>query len=63
VRLKYGIKDELLDLVTLEQVGRARARILYSSGITKTGEVLKNKEKVVLLLGNEVAQKIFAQIE
>ncbi len=63
VRLRYGIKEELLDLVRLEQIGRARARMLYVNGIKKASEITKNKEKVTSLLGKEVAQKVFDQLE
>lgn len=63
VRLRYGIKEELLDLVRLEQIGRARARTLYNNGITKSSDIMKNKEKVISLIGKEVAEKVFAQLE
>ena len=63
VRLRYGIKEELLDLVRLEQIGRARARMLFVNGIKKASEITKNKEKVTSLLGKEVAQKVFDQLE
>lgn len=32
LRVKYGVKPELIELVQLEGVGRARARLLYSAG-------------------------------
>lgn len=32
IRVRYGIKDELIDLITLRGVGRTRARILYNRG-------------------------------
>ncbi|MDE1865397.1 MAG: DEAD/DEAH box helicase [Candidatus Micrarchaeota archaeon] len=63
VRLRYGIKEELLDLVRLEQVGRARARLLFINGIKRASEITKNKERVIQLLGKEVAQKVFNQLE
>lgn len=63
VRLRYGIKDELLDLVRLEQIGRIRARTLYINGIQKVSDILKNREKVNALLGNEIAERIFKQLE
>ena len=63
VRLRYGIKEELLDLVRLEQIGRVRARMLYDNGITTAAEITKNKEKVTTLLGKEVAEKVFVQLE
>jgi len=62
IRLRYGIKEELLDLVRLEQVGRVRARTLYNNGITKVVDISKNKEKVKSLLGNDVAERIFKQL-
>jgi helicase len=63
VRLRYGIREELLDLVRLEQIGRARARLLFNNGIKKAQEIPKNREKVISLLGAEVAKKVFEQLE
>jgi helicase len=63
VRLRYGIREELLDLVRLEQIGRARARLLYINGIKKVSDISHNKEKITSLLGKEIAQRIFNQIE
>lgn len=63
VRLRYGIKQELLDLVRLEQIGRARARALYINGVESVSNILNNKEKVSRILGNEIAEKIFRQLE
>ncbi|HVC58526.1 MAG TPA: DEAD/DEAH box helicase [Candidatus Acidoferrales bacterium] len=63
VRMRYGIKEELLDLVRLEQIGRARARTLYTNGITSVKEIRDNREKVARLLGKEISEKVFAQLE
>jgi helicase len=63
VRLRYGIKEELLDLVRLEQIGRIRARALYMNGITKVSDISKNKEKVRSVLGKDIAERVFKQIE
>ena len=64
VRVKYGINEELLDLVRLEQVGRVRARILYMNGFKKVADLKKEgaEEKVSSLLGLEVAKKIMVQV-
>ncbi len=62
VRLRYGIKEELLDLVRLEQIGRARARRLFNNGIKRVSDIRANREKVILLLGPEIAQKVFSQL-
>jgi helicase len=63
VRLRYGIKEELLDLVRLEQIGRMRARLLYNNGIEKVADISKNKEKVSLILGKDLSERIFKQID
>ena len=63
VRLRYGIKEELLDLVRLEQIGRVRARTLYINGIQSVSDMRKNKEKVAALLGKEIAERVLAQLE
>ncbi len=62
VRLRYGIKEELLDLVRLEQIGRVRARILYLAGIKTVADIRKNRERVSALLGKEVGAKVLSQI-
>ncbi|MGC8648291.1 MAG: DEAD/DEAH box helicase [Candidatus Micrarchaeia archaeon] len=61
VRIKYGIKEELLDLVRLQQIGRVRARMLYNNGIKSVAELKENREKVEKILGKEVTQKVFEQ--
>ncbi len=61
VRIRYGIKDELLDLVRLEQVGRARARRLFNSGIKTVKELRESRTRVESILGKEITERIFAQ--
>ncbi len=63
VRLRYGIKEELLDLVRLEQIGRARARMLFINGIRKVSDIRANKDTVTRLLGKEIAAKVISQVE
>lgn len=58
-RVKYGIREELVNLVKLREIGRARARILYDAGIKTVSAVRKApKEKLGDLLGPKVAQKV-----
>jgi len=59
VRLRYGIKEELMDLVRLTQIGRARARILYNNGIKSVSDVRTNTERVKLILGKDIAEMVF----
>ncbi len=63
VRLRYGIKEELLDLVRLEQIGRVRARMLFDNGITNVNILRNNKDKVAIILGKEITARIFRQFE
>jgi Superfamily II helicase len=39
-RVRYGVKEELLSLVSFRGVGRARARILFNNGITNKSDVI-----------------------
>ncbi len=63
VRLRYGIKEELLDLVRLEQIGRVRARMLFSNGIRGVADIRKNDALVRRLLGNDIAEKVLSQLD
>lgn len=62
VRLRYGIKEELLDLVRLQQIGRVRARMLYAAGIRDVASLRQNRHRVAGILGKEVAEKILSQL-
>jgi len=62
-RLKYGIKEELLPLVRLREIGRARARRLFSNGIKDTGDVKKaDFAKLKFLVGEAAAKSIKEQV-
>ena len=65
IRVEYGIKDELLDLVKLKNVGRARARNLHNSGYTDR-KSLRNvpvrKIARVEDIGDKIAKGIVEQV-
>jgi helicase len=65
-RVLYGVKEELLDLVTLRGVGRVRARSLFDAGFRGTAE-LKGASAAELArlpaIGERVAAEILAQVE
>ncbi|MCL4371848.1 DEAD/DEAH box helicase [Candidatus Marsarchaeota archaeon] len=63
VRMRYGIRSELLDLVRLEQIGRVRARKLYANGIKSVADIRANRQKVEMLLGKDISSKVFSQLE
>ena len=62
VRMRYGIKEELLDLVRLEQIGRVRARTLFTNGIKTVQDIRDNKDRVTKLLGKDIAARVFEQL-
>jgi helicase len=39
-RVRYGVKEELLSLVSFRGVGRARARVLFNNGISSRTDVI-----------------------
>ncbi len=47
-RVEYGVREELLDLAGVRNVGRKRARRLYNAGIESRAD-LRNAEKSVVL--------------
>jgi helicase len=66
IRMKYGIKEELLDLCTLRGVARVRARALFASGF-KTRDNIKTKGTERVLeniphIGKEIAKSIIEQV-
>lgn len=61
-RIKYGVREELIDLVKIKYVGRVRARKLYNAGIRNRKEIMKNREKVAAIVGKGIAEKIFNQL-
>jgi helicase len=63
LRLKYGVKEELLPLIRLENIGRVRARKLFRAGIKDLGDIRKaSLEKLTDLLGAAVAKSVKEQV-
>jgi len=65
IRVKYGIKQELIPLASLEGVGRIRARMLFNSGF-KTIDDLKKASIMDLIkvpsIGLKLSKKIKEQV-
>ena len=61
LRVKYGVKRELLDLVKITNVGRIRARALYNAGYTSV-EMLKNASENDLMKIPAIGPKLAKQI-
>ena len=63
LRIKYGIREELLALVVLRGVGRVRARTLYNNGLHKLDDLRKIPlESLERVIGPKVAREIKEQI-
>jgi helicase len=64
-RIEKGVKAELLPLVRLEGIGRARARILHNSGLKTIADLKRaplEKLTSLPLIGPRVAKKIKEQV-
>ncbi len=63
LRMKHGVKRELLELISLRGIGRVRARKLFNNKIKGIADV-KNADFNVLsaILGQKIAEKVRAQL-
>jgi hypothetical protein len=44
MRIAYGVRPELIDLCKLPNIGKVRAERLFSAGIKKPSDILKNPQ-------------------
>lgn len=59
LRIKYGVKEELLPLVRLRNIGRVRARLLYRNNIKSFSDIkVAPLEKLEKLLGKNIAKQL-----
>jgi len=64
VRIQKGVKEELLPLVSLEGIGRIRARKLYNYGIKSLKDLKEIPvESLAKIVGEKTAKNIKNQIE
>ncbi|MGB9748984.1 MAG: helicase-related protein [Candidatus Woesearchaeota archaeon] len=64
LRLRYGVREELLPLLKIVGIGRVRARKLFNNNIKTIGELKKTPYSLLSkLLGEKTAEKIKEQIE
>jgi helicase len=62
-RLDKGVKEELIPLVRLKNIGRVRARTLYRNGIKDIGDLKKTDlTKLTQLIGLSVAKNLKKQL-
>ena len=63
LRVKYGVKEELLNLLQLNGVGRVRARKLYLHGIKDFGDLKKiDLTALSQLLGKTLAENVKKEV-
>jgi helicase len=62
-RIRYGVKEELIPLVSIKGIGRVRARKLFDAGFKSIGDLKKaDTKKLKALVGDKVAGNIKAEI-
>jgi len=63
LRVKHGVKEELLVLLKLKGIGRIRARRLFSQGVKDLGDVKKiDVVSLGQILGKKVAEDLKKQV-
>ena len=63
LRVQHGVREELLDLVSVRGVGRVRARRLYEAGIEDRDDLRDaSADRVANLLGPKTAEKVLAEV-
>ncbi|MBN2101510.1 MAG: DEAD/DEAH box helicase [Candidatus Aenigmarchaeota archaeon] len=63
IRLKYGVKEELLPLVHIKGIGRVRARMLYTSGVRSLEDMRKiPMASLKRVLGEKLAESVKEQL-
>ncbi len=63
LRVKHGIREELLPLVAIRGIGRVRARRLFNNNIKTAGDLKRaGRDKVAQILGGGIADQIFGQL-
>jgi len=57
--MRYGVKEELLPLVRIKNIGRVRARVLFNNGIKNLRDI-ENTDFQTLkrLLGEGIAKSL-----
>jgi intein/homing endonuclease len=64
LRLHYGVKEELLPLVKIRQIGKVRARKLFNAGISNAGDLKKaDISALKRILGEKLGDEIKKELE
>ncbi len=57
-RLKYGVSEELLELVQLPYIGRVRARRLWEAGIRSKKDFIEKSDLAAKVVGRGVVKRV-----
>ena len=60
MRLKHGVKEELLELVKVKNIGRKRARKLYNAGIRNFEDIVRKRKIAERVIGSRIVEKILS---
>lgn len=63
LRVKYGVREELLPLVELKGIGRIRARKLFRAGIKKPSDIKNNLIVIEKLFGEKILESLKKQLK
>ncbi|MBI2579623.1 MAG: hypothetical protein HYW27_01855, partial [Candidatus Aenigmarchaeota archaeon] len=62
MRVKFGVREELLRLVRLKGIGRARARALYRNGVKSPADIKRTRPEVIAeIVGKKTAAKLIQE--
>jgi helicase len=63
LRIKHGVKEELLPLVSLPNIGRVRARMLWHNKIRNISDIKKVPDSILSeIIGQKIAKKLKEEI-
>lgn len=63
-RVKYGVREELVALVSVRGIGRVRARKLYAAGIRTVLQLKATpRHELATLIGEKTAEKVKRELE
>lgn len=63
IRIRYGVKEELIPLVGIKGIGRVRARKLFNADIKKPVDIKRaSLRRLKPLVGEKIAERIKAEI-
>ncbi|WP_456374600.1 DEAD/DEAH box helicase [Methanocaldococcus sp.] len=62
IRLEYGAKEDIIELLNIKYIGRVRARKLYNAGIKSIDDIINNPSKVAQIIGEKITKKILDEL-